>query len=319
MIFNYRKSIPMVVAAVTVLSAFLLFFFLLRVAAQEKKESPAEPPKEASKEAPKVAYVGSETCQACHEEPAKHLKGSVHHSLLKESKVPNGTNGCESCHGPGSVHAEDPKKENILTFENEAAKLRSDACLACHGKKEALADFRRSAHRFQQIACDQCHATGSAEAFHSMRSAEEMKKTDGTRLCLDCHGEVRMAFSMPFHHRVKEGYLQCIDCHTEHGGFRTGRKGNEQTNETCARCHAEKDGPFLFEHVPARVGGCLSCHFPHGSTNPRMLIRNTVRLLCLECHTNTTAFHNQALERYQNCTVCHTSIHGSNHSTLFFE
>ncbi len=324
----YRKWIRTAAHPAALLAGLVLFALLMPATAQEKKEGQAATAKEAAKEAPKDApkavpkatYVGSETCVTCHEDPAKHLKGSVHHSLLQESKVPNGTNGCESCHGPGSVHAEEPSKENILTFENEAPGKRSSACLACHGKKEALADFKRSAHRFQQISCDECHANGNAEAFHRMRSLEDMKKTEGTRLCLQCHGEVQMAFTMPFHHRVKEGLLQCVDCHREHGGYRLGRRRNEQVNETCARCHPDKDGPFLFEHLPARVGGgCLSCHLPHGSTNPRMLTRNTVAMLCLECHTNTVEFHDQAQPRYRNCTVCHTQIHGSNHSSLLFE
>ena len=314
MFFQYKKSIGAATAAF--ISVGIMAMILSPAGSpQAQKEKPAEN----AKAVPKAEYIGSETCQACHEDPPKQLIGSVHHSLLKEGKKPDGTGGCESCHGPGSIHAEDPKKENILTFKIEPAAARSNACLSCHGKKVNLADFRRSAHRTQRIPCDQCHANGSGEAFHRMRSVEEMKKTTGSQLCVECHGEVRSAFSMPFHHRVNEGYMRCVDCHREHGGFRIGRKGNELNNETCGRCHPEKEGPFVFEHVPSRVGGCLSCHSPHGSTNPKMLVRSTVRLLCLECHTNTPPSHNTALERYQNCTACHTSIHGSNHSPAFFE
>jgi hypothetical protein len=56
-----------------------------------------------------------------------------------------------------------------------------------------------------------------------------------------------------------------------------------------------------------------------------MLKRATVRQLCFECHTGIinqlspeAGNHNQALVRYQNCTVCHSAIHGSNSSSLFF-
>ena len=33
---------------------------------------------------------------------------------------------------------------------------------------------------------------------------------------------------------------------------------------------------------------------------------------------NAPAFHNQATVRYQECTVCHAAIHGSNTNKDFF-
>jgi predicted CXXCH cytochrome family protein len=74
-----------------------------------------------------------------------------------------------------------------------------------------------------------------------------------------------------------------------------------------------------------RFEGCAACHEPHGSANPRMLTRQEVRLVCLECHSNLPvtptknaflgvvppAFHDTLSPRYQNCTVCHQKVHGS--------
>jgi DmsE family decaheme c-type cytochrome len=93
----------------------------------------------------------------------------------------------------------------------------------------------------------------------------------------------------------------------------------------CTRCHREKEGPFVFEHAVLKVKDCQSCHEPHGSNNPKMLVRSTVRTLCLECHSASSnvlnsqppSFHNVRLPRYQNCTICHVKIHGSNSSPLF--
>ena len=96
-----------------------------------------------------------------------------------------------------------------------------------------------------------------------------------------------------------------------------------QFNETgCLSCHADKRGPFAFEHAPVRLEGCGACHEPHGSTNPRMLTRPEVRQLCLECHSGVgpsrgtlggaaPAFHDLRSARYRNCSVCHTKVHGS--------
>jgi DmsE family decaheme c-type cytochrome len=94
----------------------------------------------------------------------------------------------------------------------------------------------------------------------------------------------------------------------------------------CLKCHGDKRGPFVFDHAPVRLEGCAACHEPHGSANPRMLRRAQVSLMCLECHANeprTTAvsgtlggippaFHDLRNPRFQNCTICHVKIHGSN-------
>jgi DmsE family decaheme c-type cytochrome len=104
-----------------------------------------------------------------------------------------------------------------------------------------------------------------------------------------------------------------------------------QANEqSCVQCHADKRGPFLFEHAALRVDGCNSCHAPHGSANPRLLNRPVVFTLCLECHNGAPGFgrtgqgipsqsasHNMADPRYQNCTTCHVKIHGSNADARF--
>jgi hypothetical protein len=59
---------------------------------------------------------------------------------------------------------------------------------------------------------------------------------------------------------------------------------------------------------------------PHGSNNPRLLTRNNVNNLCIECHGLSTflTLHNQA-NKYQACTMCHVAIHGSNASDVFFK
>jgi hypothetical protein len=63
----------------------------------------------------------------------------------------------------------------------------------------------------------------------------------------------------------------------------------------------------------------------HGSQNPRMLTRQEVFFVCLECHANIPntpnpggvigvvppSFHDLRSPRFQNCTVCHQKIHGS--------
>lgn len=98
-----------------------------------------------------------------------------------------------------------------------------------------------------------------------------------------------------------------------------------ETEQACLQCHADKRGPFVYEHGAVRVDGCETCHSPHGSTNAKMVRRPAVFTLCLECHNGRgnsgrqadgvqrqSSSHNMADPRYQNCTTCHVRIHGSN-------
>ncbi len=82
--------------------------------------------------------------------------------------------------------------------------------------------------------------------------------------------------------------MDCTICHTPHGStnVRMLKVGNT-VNDTCASCHAEKRGPFLWEHAAGREN-CASCHDPHGSNNDRMLVAKEP-MLCQRCHVSQPA------------------------------
>jgi len=124
----------------------------------------------------------------------------------------------------------------------------------------------------------------------------------------------------PFHHTVNEGLIQCKDCHNVHDSYPKAAKLSSAQDQICLKCHTEKRGPWVFEHLPVKAEGCTSCHVPHGSNNQRLLTRNNVNNMCLECHGLSTfpTLHNQA-NKYQACTMCHAAIHGSNTSNIFFK
>jgi predicted CXXCH cytochrome family protein len=123
---------------------------------------------------------------------------------------------------------------------------------------------------------------------------------------------------------VREGKLQCSTCHNVHGSTNVKllRKG-DSISELCTSCHAEKRGPFLWEHAPSR-DGCTTCHDPHGSANERMLVAKAP-LLCQRCHVGTrhpsTIYDaalvgvgsNPSVRVYaRSCVTCHWPS-GSNH------
>jgi len=283
-------------------------------------------------------YVGSDACKTCHPDVWATFFKNPHYKSIALGKEAPANTGCESCHGPGQAHvASHGSKATIVAFSELSPEQTLDACLRCHGQTMARANIRRSMHTQNDIVCTNCHS------IHHSPAPEFLLARTQPELCYDCHTTARAQFAMPFKHRVNEGFMQCTDCHNPHGSFDpTWRMASrppmieqrEGNAEPCLGCHADKRGPFVFEHGSGRVEGCETCHQPHGSTNPRMLRRPTVMTLCLECHNGKGTFggfgpafkagianpasdHNLASPRYQNCTTCHVRIHGSNTSDLF--
>ncbi len=277
-----------------------------------------DPPKPA--QAAKPGSINNEDCAVCHEEVVKAFDRNPHNVLEKSPKF-NLKNSCESCHGPGEEHASNNGDvTKIISFKGNAKAVYTKQCLACHQKDQEVEGFHGSLHSKSGLTCVDCHG------IHKGARLTRLLKEPATNLCLSCHISQRGEFSKPFHHRVREGSVQCVDCHQPHTGIeRHQMRARFTGEETCTKCHTEKRGPFVFEHAGLTIRNCQACHEPHGSNNSKMLIRSTVRQLCLECHSTSKnvltsqppSFHDVRTPRYQNCTTCHTKIHGSNSSPIF--
>jgi predicted CXXCH cytochrome family protein len=314
----------------------------LSKASTPDKTKPADQQKYKSED-----YIGSESCKACHEQQFVNFSKTKHGKLAAAHSWKGEAQGCETCHGPGRLHVEGGgDKSKITAFSSLSPKQISDTCLQCHAGKEEHNNYKRGEHYRNDVACTSCHSPHgevvfaasatqpSSERYLARKVADadvttplKMLRTTEPQLCLQCHSEMKAQFSMPFHHRVPEGSMKCSDCHNPHGGFESKQtRVATGADQACLKCHADKQGPFVFEHAPAKVEGCTICHTPHGSNNASLLKRNQVRQLCIECHSNTGAigipntpnFHNQATTRFQNCTTCHVKIHGSNVNQFFF-
>jgi DmsE family decaheme c-type cytochrome len=267
-------------------------------------------------------YAGSEACQACHEDIYKAFDRNPHHQVETDSKRGFKGQACESCHGPAQKHTESASAEDIRNPSKLTAQATDKICLTCHLNQPTHIGRLQSSHAKNQVACTTCHkihANGPA-------GLVARKATAINEQCAACHTSVWSQFQKPFHHRVAEGAMSCVDCHNPHGSMRPAMTQVFAANETgCFKCHGDKRGPFTFEHAVVRFEGCGTCHEPHGSANPRMLVRQEVRLVCLECHANLPgvantnaalgvvppAFHDLRSQRFRNCTVCHQKVHGS--------
>jgi DmsE family decaheme c-type cytochrome len=118
--------------------------------------------------------------------------------------------------------------------------------------------------------------------------------------------------------------MECTSCHNPHGSPTPKLLLASSTNETCFTCHADKRGPFLWQHAPV-VENCANCHDPHGSTHEKMLKLSRPRL-CQQCHQGTghpiaprspTVAADYPFVFNRQCSNCHVNIHGSNHPSGF--
>jgi len=261
---------------------------------------------------PEPGYVGSDTCEICHDTVMASLRKSPHWTAFLKEMPDEDARGCESCHGPGERHAEDPTEPIPVSFRDEPAADRVVRCIACHEGRNSI-HFTRSIHYREGQACDDCHVSGHEEDRNPPRA---LLREEDPRLCFECHTDLEAVMTFPFRHRTSDGVLRCSDCHNVHRES-VQRMSRWSREDSCIRCHSDNRGPFMFEHLASTVNGCSACHQPHGSTNPKLLVRADVRYLCLECHDDTTRYHDLSDPRFQNCTVCHTAIHGSHVDSKF--
>lgn len=293
--------------------------------AQTSKASAKKPATPAAADAP--TYVGSEICGTCHEDLAKEFARNPHHNVETGDKhggpVWTGK-ACEACHGPGSKHIESLSAADIRNPSKLPAADVDRTCLGCHRNGPTHVGRVENSHARDLVPCTSCHSVHA----RGPNAIALRKPAEVNALCASCHPDVMSRFLLPFKHKVTENAMTCVDCHNPHGSLKPGHIQLTNANEPgCMKCHGDKRGPFTFEHAPVREEGCATCHEPHGSTNAKMLVRQEVRLVCLECHANLPqpqpkggtgasgvvppAFHDLYSPRYRNCTVCHQKVHGS--------
>ncbi len=280
-------------------------------AATKKSQNAA--PAQANAAAPAPSdYIGADVCAACHQEVVNGFANNPHTRMT----LMHGDKGitCENCHGPGKAHAESGGTTKMFNFAAASTQAVDSKCLDCHAG--AHPDFQRSPHAKAGVSCVSCHD------IHKSATPENLLKASQPQLCYQCHGDVKAALNMPFHHPVNEGVVKCSDCHDAHGTFQTNNlRATADQNRICTKCHADTRGPYVYEHAAVKAEGCLGCHSPHGSQNARMLNMPSVNTLCNQCHSRVAnaTIHGMGAgsDELAPCTDCHTFIHGSNINAAF--
>lgn len=283
---------------------------------QKAAEAPKTPQlPETPKSAEGASYVGADTCATCHDKENAGYVNSLH-AKAADPKSPEALKSCETCHGPGSQHAADPEKNKLRKFTGLGADETNAVCATCHTSGEH-ALWAGSKHEARGVSCTSCHSA------HSPKGDKQLKAENQSKLCASCHANIVNKMNRFNHMPVREDKMVCASCHNTHGSANVKMlKTGNTVDQACTSCHAEKRGPYLWEHAPV-ANSCVTCHDPHGSSNDRMTVAK-VPFLCQRCHVTSrhppTVYDGFIFKNSSNgnkvtgrgCLICHSQIHGSN-------
>jgi predicted CXXCH cytochrome family protein len=224
-------------------------------------------------EIPGATFVGDRSCAECHTNISRVFPASPHSRIRLEDSRAAGQTGCESCHGPGSLHVASGggRGKFIVNPGRDPT-----ACFECHRPIEA--EFHLPQHHpvvEGKMNCVQCHDPHGGDIF---KPAGGLAVARPKESCAQCH----RAQTRPFvfeHPAIRQG---CTTCHSVHGSVNAKLLTQPDSN-LCLRCHAQVQGP--------NVG---SGQIYIGNVDHTMLLPNSIgRGSCWS-------------------SGCHTAIHGSN-------
>jgi DmsE family decaheme c-type cytochrome len=285
--------------------------FLQNNGTPEKPVAPVIAPRVKSSAPVEASFVGEKVCMTCH---AGHAESFSKTLMGRIGKKQPGKFACENCHGAGSLHVKlggGRGVGGIISFRSDdltrSVQDNNSICLACHEKGDRTY-WSGSIHEVRNVACTNCHTI-----MKSVSQKFQLKTVYEPETCFQCHKDKRSQMARSSHMPLREGKITCTDCHQPHGTANPSLLREASVNDNCYKCHAEKRGPFLFEHEPVRVN-CLNCHEAHGSINEFSLKVSRPRL-CQECHGfghALTGGPNSYQIMGRACNNCHTQIHGTN-------
>lgn len=275
-----------------------------------------------------ATLVGEKVCIGCHGQENSHFSETLHAKAFRlNPRNALEREGCEACHGPGSLHAKTPKDKSLLIGFTKGwgtpVEAQTGQCLTCHQGGNRL-QWPGSVHAGNQLSCSDCHNPMEKVSSNSLLARQSITET-----CETCHAQQRGEFNKRSHMPLHEGKMSCVDCHNPHGSVTRPLLKAETVNQVCYACHAEKRGPLIWEHAPVREN-CLNCHNPHGSNHDKLLVVSRPQL-CQQCHSPSVGHPGQFYRGDQTaaagqvggvtsqrivgraCQNCHSQIHGSNH------
>ena len=231
---------------------------------------------------PEPSLLARRSCETCHETITRDFRTATHARL----KAPgdNAKNmGCESCHGPGSLHVKAGGGAGTIVNPRKSP----TTCFQCH--TEVRAAFQLPHHHpvlEGKISCADCHNPHKGDAIKGGGTNLPQKLKGGgmgllgqNETCFQCHAAQRGPFVFE-HEALREG---CVSCHSPHGSVN--QRLLTQRNQTlCLKCHFQQQTngrQTLYRgfgsHKPHASGNMLVGRLPRGG--PRLAGERALQIL----------------------------------------
>ena len=148
-------------------------------------------------------YLGADVCADCHQDKIETMQNSPH-GRVSDPRSPFAQQGCETCHGPGSIHFEN-EGNCIISMTGrygESVEQRNKICLNCHQSGDRLHWFS-STHEAEDLACVSCHSIHKPN--------DVIERDSQTEVCYQCHKEIRSQTFRASSHPIRENKVICSD------------------------------------------------------------------------------------------------------------
>jgi len=206
-----------------------------------------------------------EICITCHEDKAKEIQtAKVQH--------PGAAGDCVDCHNPHASRQPGLPKTNGVAI-----------CFTCHTDLEEQFRTKKVHHQPAfETGCATCHTPHGGENEHLLRA-----KAVNT-LCLECHGPDRpQPTKLEDQHRIAifEGKVRLPENYFKKVPVLPLRYGTGHPTQG----HPVSDTINTKTQKPVAMN-CLSCHQPHTSAKPGLLVKDQEANMafCKTCHTEGT-------------------------------
>jgi DmsE family decaheme c-type cytochrome len=205
--------------------------FVTAAAAAQQSGKPADNPYTAQ-----YTGEGAAACLYCHDVERMRFITNTPHGNKKNPDSPFAQHACESCHGPGSLHATRSRRGHgrppMINFDRNSTTppaRRSESCLNnCHEKKMGQLDgmqwkgsvhatpWKDAAGKEQQMSCTTCHK------IHVEHDPMKDKQAQA-KVCYSCHQKAQKEHPRFEDKAIAFDKLSCWDCHDVHQLIPAGR------------------------------------------------------------------------------------------------
>lgn len=176
---------------------------------------------------PGASFVGSASCADCHKEIVRSFKTADHGRLVARGENA-GEMGCESCHGPGSIHNQSGGAAHTIVNPHKSP----ETCFQCHLDKQGQFNLPHHHPVLEgKISCSDCHDPHKGQAIKG-GGASLLAENEN---CFKCHMSQRGPFVFE-HEASREG---CVTCHNPHGSVND-KLLTERNATLCLKCHFQQ-------------------------------------------------------------------------------